>query len=237
VFEILDDIIRDISNGEYRPDEKLPSENNLAFKYNATRHDVRKAYERLTEMGYIYAVQGKGRFYKSKQSKIELLLTGDESFTTKMKKRGYNLNTKNIQFVELERVPKLREKLGATEKERIYKISRLRILDNEPAALHISYVTDKILKNIREDGHRITSMFDYYDSHGFKEFYYKESNLQTLLPTKYEREILECPSLVPILILETQCFDRETREILEVTKIIYRGDRFVCRISSDTDLK
>jgi len=233
-IEIIDDIIKDISNGEYDADEKLPSEHYLVKKYNTTRYDVRKAFERLTEMGYIYSIQGKGRFYKSKKSKIELLLTGAESFTDKMTQSGYNLVTNNVHFTELKKAPKTRKKLGVDESARVFKISRLRIIDDEPAAIHISYISDKLFKNIGVEGLTITSMFGYYKKRGYSEFYFKESTIQTLLPTQYEREILKCPSLVPVLLLESQCYDQHSGELLEVTKVIYRGDKFVCRINSNT---
>ncbi|MBN2222661.1 MAG: GntR family transcriptional regulator, partial [Vallitaleaceae bacterium] len=196
-IEIVDDIVKDISNGEYSPDEKLPSENELALKYKTTRYDVRKAFDRLTEMGYIYSLQGKGRYYQSKKSKIELLLTGDESFTDKMIRSGYLLETHNIQFTELMKAPKARAKLGVSKENRVFKISRLRMIDGEPAAIHISFVSDKLFPTMCDDGKEIRSMFEYYKQHGYNEYYYRESNLQTMIPTRYERELLNCPSLVP----------------------------------------
>lgn len=234
-MEILDDIIMGITNGEYRADIQLPSENMLAEKYNATRYDVRKSYERLTEMGYIYSVQGKGRYYKSKHDKIELILKSSSvshSFTSKMAEKGYDLETINIDFSELPSSHKIREELNVGKNDKVYKISRLRIIGNVPSALHISYVSDKIFKYVKSDGPNIISIFNYYKQHGYENFYYKESDLQTMLPTKYEREILNCPSLVPILLLESKCIDKDSNQILDVTKRIYRGDRFVYRFSS-----
>lgn len=232
-LEILDDIITGITNGEYQADIQLPSENMLAGQYHVTRYDVRKAYERLTEMGYIYSVQGKGRYYKSKHDKIELLLRGRESFTEKMVHKGLDLKTTNIDFSEIPRTHKICENLKISDHDKVFKLSRLRAIDNEPAALHITYVSDKIFRAIKDDGPNIVSMFDYYKQHGYDRFYYKQSDLQTLLPTKFEREILHCPSLVPIMLLESQCIDQDSHQVLDVTKRIYRGDRFVCRISTE----
>lgn len=232
-MKILDDIVDDIVNGVYTPDVKLPSEHELVERYGVKRYDVRKAYERLTDMGYIYSVQGKGRYYKSKHDKIELILAGDASFTEKMLKKGFDLKSINIDFTELKNAPKIRKKLNALDTEKVFKITRVRIINGEPAAIHVSYVTDRLFKNINEDGPNITSMFSYYKSKGFNSFYYKQSDLQTMLPTRIERNLLKCPSLVPIMLLESQCYDADSDEILETTKIIYRSDRFVYRISSD----
>ncbi|MCD5414027.1 MAG: GntR family transcriptional regulator [Clostridiales bacterium] len=86
-MKIVDDIVESIRNGEYAVDGQLASENKLTKIYSSTRHDVRKAYERLTEMGYVYSKQGKGHYYKSKHDRIELLLEGDTSFTEKNGKK------------------------------------------------------------------------------------------------------------------------------------------------------
>lgn len=230
--DILDDLVKYIASEETSARVKLPSENDLVMKYGVKRHEARKVFERLSDMGYVYSVKGKGRYYKSKHDKIELLLTGDESFTEKMKKKGHKLITKNLEFEEMPLTESLRKKLKLSGNNRIYKISRLRIIDGEPAALHISYVADKLFKDIKKDGPFIQSMFSYYRAHGYEGYYSQNSDLQALLPTSSERHLLACPSLVPIMILESQCFAKKDHEVLEATKIIYRGDRFICRLRS-----
>lgn len=47
--------------------------------------------------------------------------------------------------------------LGVEFEEPIYKITRLRILDGEPAAIHISYMAEDLFPCIQEDGASITS--------------------------------------------------------------------------------
>lgn len=232
-ISILDDMIDSIIGEETYLKKQLPSEHFLVEKYGVTRHDVRKVFERLTDMGYIYSIRGKGRYYKSKHDKIDLLLTGDRSFTEKMKEKGHTLETINIHFKPLEKAASLREQLKLKREHHLFKITRLRIVNGEPAALHISYISNKVFKNIAQDGANITSMFEYFRHHGFYDYYSKQSDLQTMLPTRIERELLKCPSLVPVMILDSQCFDRISHEILEITKIIYRGDRFICRLKSD----
>lgn len=224
---VLDDLVESIIAEEYEPDMKLPSESDLVAKHKVSRHNVRKAYNRLEEMGYIYSVKGKGRYYKSKHDKILLFLAGDISFTEKMNNMNYDLKTENIRFKEIKNGNKIKRRMNLEDQDKIFKISRLRIINQIPSAIHISYVSNKYLKNIQFEGPNIKSMFKYYKENGYSDFYFKESVLQSLLPTKFEREILQCPSLVPIMLLESQCIDKKTDRILEITKIIYRGDRFM----------
>ena len=226
---IMDNIIININEGRYKPDAKLPSDNELSDKYGVPRIKIRHVYERLESMGYIYSLQGRGRFLKNRSGNIELVLSGNESFSKKIREQGYDLESKNI-FCE--RVPyneKIYAELRAVKKEEIYRIGRLRIVGGEAIAIHISYVLKSVFPNIYEDGKNITSMFDYYNKNGFSSYSTEKSFLSIAYPTSKERGYLDCGDLVPVLRVETNCRGGDGT-ILEYTEIMYRGDRFKYKI-------
>ena len=178
-MEIIDRLISNIHSGKYQANEKLPSENQLADEFNVPRMTVRKVFERLQEMGYIYALQGKGSFVKERGIQIPLHLSGDESFSKKMAKLGFDLQTKNIICEPIEYTPDIYSALGAEQKDTVVKIGRLRIVDEIPIALHISYVAEKVFPSIRNDAGTIESMFDYYQSKGYTKFRSQVSTLKS----------------------------------------------------------
>lgn len=223
---IVDKLVSDIQAGRYEADEKLPSENELADLFKVPRITVRKAYERLQEMGYIYSLQGKGSYVKDRRQQIPLLLSGDESFSRKMLAQGYNYHSKNVFCEEIPYHQKIFQALGVDEHDRVFKIGRLRFVDHRPVALHISYVAKSVFADIDQVGKEITSMFEYYNRKGYTEFRSQTSILSVQFPTAYEREILECSSLIPLLVLESGCIDRKTGTVLEHTRILYRSDCF-----------
>ncbi|WEX11862.1 FadR/GntR family transcriptional regulator [Chelativorans sp. AA-79] len=53
-----------ISNGDYAPDTKLPSEKELSEQFDVSRPIVREALERLRNEGLIYSRQGSGSFVR-----------------------------------------------------------------------------------------------------------------------------------------------------------------------------
>ena len=55
-----------IANGDYSPDEKLPSEKELAEQFDVSRPIVREALERLRSEDLIYSRQGAGSFVRMK---------------------------------------------------------------------------------------------------------------------------------------------------------------------------
>ncbi|WP_455799808.1 winged helix-turn-helix domain-containing protein [Clostridium butyricum] len=89
--EIIDKLLYDINNGVYNENEKMPSENDLASKYEISRIKVRNIYKKLEKMGYLYSLQGRGRFLKRRTKTIELVLSGNESFSKKLKEMDLNL--------------------------------------------------------------------------------------------------------------------------------------------------
>ena len=80
---IVDVLIREFQECKYKKGEKMPSENKMAVRFGVTRSEIRKAYERLKELGYVYSMQGYGSFFSGKREKIRLSMT-DQSFSKKM---------------------------------------------------------------------------------------------------------------------------------------------------------
>ncbi|MCR4999613.1 MAG: GntR family transcriptional regulator [Lachnospiraceae bacterium] len=59
---IVSDLKKQLNAGAYEADTKIPSENQLAAKYEVSRQTVRKAILELEREGYLYAVHGSGTF-------------------------------------------------------------------------------------------------------------------------------------------------------------------------------
>lgn len=225
-IEIMDKLVSLIVSGKYNAHDKLPSENEVADLYKVPRITARKAYEQLEEMGYIYKKQGKGSYVKDRYQQIELVLSGDVSFSQKMIEKGYDFQSKTIFCMEIKYNKKIYDYLETDKEDRIFKVGRLRYIDQQPIALHISYVAKSVFKDIDAVGRDITSMFKYYKSKGHLEFCSKPGILSVSFPTKYQRKLLNCTYLIPLLVLESGCTDKKTGTVLEYIKIFYRSDCF-----------
>ncbi|WP_407311204.1 GntR family transcriptional regulator [Desulfosporosinus sp. SB140] len=225
-MEIVDKLMLLIVSGKYSAHDRLPSENEIADNYKVPRITARKAYERLEESGYIYKKQGKGSYVKDRYRQIELVLTGDVSFSQKMIEKGYKFQSKTIFCKEINYNKKIYNSLETDEDDRVFKVGRLRYIDQQPIALHISYVAKSVFNDIDVVGADITSMFNYYNDKGYTEFCSKPSILSVSFPTESQRKLLDCPYLIPLLVLESGCMDKKTSKVLEYIKIFYRSDCF-----------
>lgn len=70
---LVDVLTLTINEGVYKPNERLPSENELADQYKIPRIVVRKAYEQLQERGLVYAKQGKGSYVQARKVTLGLI--------------------------------------------------------------------------------------------------------------------------------------------------------------------
>lgn len=61
-YKLMEDLKKQILEGEFKPKDKLPSENELAARYQVSRQTVRKALSILENAGFIYAEHGRGTF-------------------------------------------------------------------------------------------------------------------------------------------------------------------------------
>lgn len=200
--------------------DRMPSENDLAKSFNLSRHRVRMAYKNLEDMGLIKSKQGMGWFISGQRLVINLPMTG-ESFTKKITRQGLDLETKNLGIRQISSPRDLSDHMDGN----IYMISRLRIINGLPAAIHFSYVSDIIFPYISKEGSSIRSMSDYFASKGFKDLSYSKSVLTIEFPTRQMMDLLDSTSLIPLLVLESRAEDLKGKTI-EIIKTYYRSDLF-----------
>ena len=62
---LVDIIQKKILSGEYKPGDRLPSENEFAENHGISRFSVREALKKLNSMGLVTVQQGKGSFINS----------------------------------------------------------------------------------------------------------------------------------------------------------------------------
>lgn len=84
---IKDDIVRQIKDGIYKPDQCLPSERDFCLIYGTTRMTVRHALNDLEVEGVVYRLQGKGTFVTG--AKLVQPLMQVTGFTEDMQRRGH----------------------------------------------------------------------------------------------------------------------------------------------------
>lgn len=223
---IVEKVLHDLETNAYAPGEKLPSENKLAHRFGASRAEVRKAYRELKHRGYIFSVQGRGSFFVGKREKLPFSMTRGRSFSETAELLHCTYQTETVSCKTIGFNPQIYRSLEAEEGDVIWKVVQRRILDGEPAVLHIHYLPEKQFPDLAETGAKLTSFYGYLREHGYRQIRVASPQLTVGLLTKKEEELLSMPSYATGLIYSAQTLHAPAGAILELGRTIYRSDRF-----------
>ncbi|WP_020008163.1 GntR family transcriptional regulator [Salinicoccus albus] len=216
-----------ILNRELAPGDKMPSENVIADEFKEKRIVVRNALVQLEKMGLLEGRQGIGRFVKARLPVIELDMTGRRSFSDKMAAQSLPYESRIIfARYATESEQKRYEQMIGTTGVALFKVGRLRIVNDVPCAIHISYIREDVVPDISYETDQLGSIFKYYNKKGITNLKSAGTQITTAFPTLSEQEYLECQELVPLIIYETQTIDIDSDRRLEHTRILYRSDLF-----------
>ncbi len=141
LYRQLRKLIEDeISSGNWKPDDKIPSEAELSAKYGVSRITVRAALNELSEEGMLIKIQGKGTFVTRMKSKKLMTITV-ASFSDVCKQNGVVASRK----VNFKKLVDANENdivdLGAKEGEKVVYLSRVLYADGTP----LMVVEDRLL--------------------------------------------------------------------------------------------
>lgn len=143
----LSDMLREeIEAGHWRPDRKVPSENELHRTYGISRMTARQVLAQLVNEGLLYRVQGKGTFVAPR--KIGTRALAYAGIREQLEEMGYATKT---TLVSSEVIPSGRSvagRLGIAEGTEVGLIRRLRHADGVPISLHESYVPVGLAPNL-----------------------------------------------------------------------------------------
>ncbi|NYF28096.1 GntR family transcriptional regulator [Microbacterium sp. JAI119] len=138
--QIADDLRRQIADGRWKPGERLPGELELGKLFGVSRNTVRQALHVLTQVNLLRRQRGSGT-YVSEQGMTHTL--GDlRSFTDLMRDLGLKPGIRDIAIH-----PDPSPPLNATDflpGAHLWRVSRLRLNDDRPFCLMVSWVPDEI---------------------------------------------------------------------------------------------
>lgn len=128
-----------MKNGEFELGVPLPTELDLIGQYEVSRITVRRAMSDLEQTGKIYRVSGKGTFIKEAPV-LSPDLTRLTSFTEDMRDKDVAISSKLLHLRQVPASQDVAAKLELETGSTIWFIERLRLSDQYPLALNLSYL-------------------------------------------------------------------------------------------------
>ncbi len=129
---------KQIDEGIFKPEDKLPSENELAKKFDVSRVTIRRALQSLESESVIYRCQGLGSFVSDGRATHNLVKLTD--FNEDMSRAGLKPSSEVNQFGTVEAPDWLAEMLHIDAGCKVLRIDRLRLGDGKPIAYDITWL-------------------------------------------------------------------------------------------------
>jgi len=155
-------IIEKIENGEYPPETKIPSEQELCEMFGISRPTVRQAISELTNSGYLYKEKGKGTFVSKPKSVIDVKVYTGFSDSILDNDNPGERNIVSINIITNKDYKKLSDIFSISYMQTIdfAQIAYITNIENEVFSYNISYIPLTLFPNIIEDLKNKKQSFD-----------------------------------------------------------------------------
>ena len=129
-----------IAAGHLVPDDKLPSEEELAAALGVSRMTLRQALGSMEASGILERRRGRagGTFIREQQ--IEVDLTGLPGFTEQMRRANVRAGARVVSVRRMKAAPAVASALELTNRTDVFEIIRVRSANREPLALEETYL-------------------------------------------------------------------------------------------------
>lgn len=220
-YQLKNDFIKKIASGVWKAGECISSERELCEIYDVSRMTIRQAIGELVQEGILTRKKGKGTFVcEQKVNQKDMM-----SFTEMIKQSGRSLETKVVEFEIIDTPEDIQDVFIL---DRLYKISRKRIVDNECIAVETVYIPVDYCGHLNKEMlegslYKVLEGFGYIITNS-------NSSIVAVNVDDEIRKILECEINTPILKVVSKTFTN-TDKLLFLEEAFYKSDKFTLQVN------
>lgn len=141
---IVQDLLSKIYQKQYPANSMLPPERKLMEEYGVSRNTIRKALEKLKDIGIVSSVQGKGNAIQSISKQTSLI------FSSITEKKSSQITSK-VNYLRLKLPTKEERKIfDINDSVKIWEFQRVRIVDSKMTEIQHSMLPRNIFMYLDE---------------------------------------------------------------------------------------
>ncbi|MDY6868863.1 MAG: GntR family transcriptional regulator [Chloroflexota bacterium] len=235
-LQIKESLDSAIEGQEMLPGEKIPSLDKLCKIYDVSRLTARQAVQELVCEGKLHTVIGRGTFV-SDRAIIEPPMNTIWGFSDSFSSNGNNHLSRLLSLDIQAAGAAVAERLHVSPKRKIYKLSRLRVLNQKPIALEYSHLPADRFPNLESFDWRKASLYSVVRKNYKIKFSQGKQYVEARLPSQKVAQLLEIQPKSPILMMD-RTIKSDEGWIIEYAHTFYRADsvRLFIQMSSDEHL-
>ncbi len=157
-LQLVDILYDAIERNELKVGEQLPTEDLLCKQQGVSKSVVRTAMQEMVRKGYVRKIPGKGTFVQKPVEAEGVWLS--TLMTEKILDYGSEWETEVIQKMSTSPPLDLNEFFSVEIKNQVFKIVRLRSINESPVVLETAYVSNDLCPGLPIEDLRASSLFD-----------------------------------------------------------------------------
>jgi len=213
-------IIARIESGEWPPDTRIPSENDLIRTLSISRMTVHRALRELTVEGFLVRVQGVGTFVASQKTQSALFTI--RPISEEIAQRGAVHSSEVHLLTRQAAPPEVAAALDLRTGAPVFRSVIVHKADGKPVQLADRYVNPTVAPDyLKQDFSRITPSHYLFRIGPLTK---AEHIIEAVMPDERTRILLEIKASEPCLVLNRRTWIRE--RIATKARLIYPGSRF-----------
>lgn len=222
-LDIYNYIKENIVSEDFKPGQKIPSENELTALFNVSRNTVRRAIDMLASEGLVTSVRGKGVFVIENKP-LKFLVGGLQSFKEASQNNNISYHTSVPVFENTIIGEKLHKKAGLGLGTEVFHILRVRNINNENVILDVNYFNSKIVNGLTKEIAQ-NSIYEYLE----KDLNIKISGAQKIISiepaSELDKKYLDLKNNNLVAIIKNFVY-LDDGTLFEYTESRHRPDRF-----------
>lgn len=223
VARTLEKEIREtLRSGDY-----LPSEAELARRFEINRHTLRRAVDQLVDAGMLLRQHGKGTLVV--EHALEYQIAARARFSESLEALGHSSRSEVIGRRVLVADDRLARKSWIPAGTALLQVDTLRSIDGRPACLISHYLRREAFPGI-ERRYQGGSLHQFIEQHYDIRLQRRQGLISATLPNQREAALLDYPRHMPLLLVKSNNVRAGTEEVLEYSVSRNRADCFEFKI-------
>src|SRR5580698_3338424 len=208
---IEETIAAEIAQGDYRPGDQLPTEDELLQRFQVSRITVRRAIQNLVSRGLLEIRRGLGTFVLA--PRIEAELTKLTGFVEDMQSVGRTATARVLSQIVVNATARVAARLQLTKGTKVMQIKRVRIADGIPVSLDETYLPLHLGKQIVRNDLRLHPIFTLLEEQYGVPLIEADYQLEAVVATQPVAKALEVQVGSPIFQIERTSLTTDNQPI------------------------
>ena len=220
--QIAEELEQEISDCRFPPGGRLPTEHELAERFDVNRHTLRRAVSALEEHGLVRIEQGRGTFVQG--GAVDYAVGKRTRFSENVLSQARAPSGQLIRGERVRADALVAHELGLRKDAPVILIETVRRADDTPISFETHYFPAKRFPRLIECFDEFGSISAALSEAGVEDYWRKSTRVTGRLPDERETGLLEMPRTRPLLVCESVNVDQYGQPI-EFGRACFCADR------------